>query len=89
MTHAAQDAKDARSATGAPLSAGTPPAAREANGLRTANGGKCGERKTGLKPWRLNKKDNRNLIGNLIGNVMDSVKEGRRDMPEILSPRRG
>lgn len=89
ITHAAQDAKDVRSATGAPLSAADPPATREANGQRTANGSKCGERKTGLAARRLSKKDNRNLMGNLIGNVIDNVKEGRRDMPEILSPRRG
>jgi len=85
ITHAARDAKDVRSATSTPLCALDPPAAREANGQRTANDGKYGEQKTGLEPWRLNTKENRNLIGNVI----DNVKEGRRDMPEILSPRRG
>ncbi|WP_025600917.1 hypothetical protein [Burkholderia sp. WSM2230] len=79
ITHAAQDPKDVRPVTGAQLSAPDQPAARE------ANGSKCGELKTGLGPWRLNKKENRNVIGNVI----DNVKEGRRNMPEILSPRRG
>ncbi|WP_167334015.1 hypothetical protein [Paraburkholderia dilworthii] len=43
---------------------------RDANGQRTANGGKCGERKSG----RLKEKE--------VGNVV----EGQRNMPEILSP---
>ncbi|MFL6638630.1 hypothetical protein [Paraburkholderia graminis] len=77
----AQDAINVLLETHAKRSTRRDPATREANGQRAANSGKCGERETGREPWRLNKKE----IGNVIGNV----REGQRNMPEILSPPRG
>ncbi|WP_433693104.1 hypothetical protein [Paraburkholderia phenoliruptrix] len=88
-TNAAQHARNVRPAKGAPISTRVGSARREADGRRTANGGKCGERETGREPWRLNRKEVRNGIGNVISNRIGNVKEGRRNMPEILSPRRG